>query len=318
MGYSCDYLLSYLIQINRRLGALLILKFYPHIFPPRSKTSWSLAIYLFTIFMYIPYLSLHKPSYTFPLYTPHNQNSHSLIVYACLQFFLQKPPLHSFLFSFLTLLFFSMFCFYIRPLHFGFFQSYSLFCHVPLHSFILNILFCPPFLHSSPYYYHPFSSSHFAFPLLWCFCYMYSLNVIFSHYFFLINFVPFFLCSEQLNSSHPHSTSLKKCTFWLIFLAGSRTRGKGQTMTDHLLVNISAIAFRFDFGCRFVDSSKIISYNPDSEFNLPGLLTCFISRFHFSLKNNYSQLITIESIQEHTSQVRKYFIHFKWLKLKSQ
>lgn len=55
-------------------------------------------------------------------------------------------------------------------------------------------------------------------------------------------------------------------------------------MTDHFLANISATAIRFDFVCRVVVSSKIMSYNPGCEFHPPGLLACFISQFHFSLK----------------------------------
>lgn len=123
------------------------------------------------------------PFHTFSLFTSHHPNSLSFTVYAHLQCFCKKP-LHSFFFS-SFLLFFLHILFVHTTFTLWFFQSYCLFCHVPLHSVMLNILLCPHFLHVSSNYYCPFSSFHFTFPFLWCSCYVFPLNVIVSHCFSL-------------------------------------------------------------------------------------------------------------------------------------
>lgn len=131
MRYSCGYLQSCLIQSCRRLGALLIFKF--NLFRSPKEKRADLRLFIYFIFLCI-FSAFHFPCLHIPFLYIHpiiKTHFHSLFMDICSDFV--KYLFNFFLLFFLTLCFSSsMFCFYIWALCFGFFQSYSFYCHVPL------------------------------------------------------------------------------------------------------------------------------------------------------------------------------------------
>lgn len=180
------------------------------------------------------------PSRTFPFCTSHHQNSVSLTLCAHFQYF-KKPS--SLLSNFLSNSFLSSLCSVSgcnMTFRLCFFQPDFLFCHVSLHSVVLNILLCPPFSMV-----HPTTISlPLPPPLLFfscltpvlCSLWMSSFLIIFSYL-----FCPFILLSRSAElSSHPCCTSLWQSTCVLLdslFSLQFRERGKGHAVTYYCLAN---------------------------------------------------------------------------------
>lgn len=212
MGYWCDYLLSCLIQSNRRLGALLIFKFNLLCFPKVKRADLRLFIYF--IFLCI-FSAFHFPCLQIPFpYIHHIIKTHFHSFFMDICNICIKRPLHSFLLFFLTLCFsVSVFCFYIWPLCFGFFQSHALYCRVPLHSvehFTLPTFSAQFFQLLSPFLFLPLylflSCDAPVICPLWIssFLIIFSLSVLFFFFFFFLSWSAAFSSSLLYISEKAH------------------------------------------------------------------------------------------------------------------
>lgn len=236
------------------------------------------------------------PSCTFPFCTSHHQNSVSLTLCAHFQYF-KKPS--SLLSNFLSNSFLSSLCSVSgcnMTFRLCFFQPDFLFCHVSLHSVVLNILLCPPFSMVHPTTISLPLPPPLAFLFLSYSCFVFPLNVIFSHYFFLpvLSLYSSVSVSWTLLSSLLHISLAKYMRTFGLFVFSS-VQGKGKmTCSDILLPgqqflplpsDLTLAAVRY---CKVVVSStagRIMSYNPDCESSLLCLLAFFLSWFCFSLRN---------------------------------
>lgn len=115
----------------------------------------------------------------------HHQNSLSLTLYAHFHYF--KKPLHSFLLLFLTLTFFPhvLFLDATWPLDIVFFSARFSFLSCSSSLCCVKHFTLPTFFHGSSNYNLHSPSSPLTFLFLSYSCFVFPLNVTFSHYFFL-------------------------------------------------------------------------------------------------------------------------------------